>query len=66
MIFMTSDEIGLDPGEKKKRGLVAFTIEPDNIELSMEGKPPVLKTNNEKIIVRDRRNNRKRKNSDLF
>jgi hypothetical protein len=63
---MTSDEIGLTPGKDKTRGLVQFDIQPEEIKLNMEEILPVLRRNKEKIIVRERRNNRRNKSSDLF
>lgn len=66
MIFMTSDEIGLEPEREKNRGLLQFQIKPEEIKLSLDEIVPVLKTNKEKIIVRERRNNRRSKSSDLF
>jgi hypothetical protein len=63
---MTSDEIGLTPGKDKTRGLVQFEIKPEEITLNVEEILPVLRINKEKIIVRERRNNRRNKSSDLF
>ena len=51
MIYMTSDEIGLDEFEKLK-GLIRFDIKQDPPKVNMEIGKPVLKKKLE-IIVRN-------------
>lgn len=55
-MYIISDEIGLEEFEGI-RGLISFNIHDAEIpKLEMESPKPKLKTNTERIIVRDGRN----------
>lgn len=67
MIFTTSDLIGLQYEDDKKKGTCSFDkINVDFLKLEIADIVPKIKTNTDQIIVRNGRKSNSEKNTKLF